>query len=197
MSRRRVKTTLLAVLAVAVAASAAVAYAATTRSSPGASYSVLRKPAKPSDRLSKEGRQLARHLPSRFHLHPGDSRRTRLKPGHGVWLVPGRSSVCLFIEQADGGVRASCNQLSGALMGALYLAEYRGGKVGSLRQLTGALPDDGSNVQLIGAGGRTRSLTIKRNTYSSHLSADGAASFKPRAVTFEVGGTPYSYELRH
>ena len=197
MSRRRVKAILLVALAGAVAASAAIAYAATARSSVSANYSVLRKAAKPSDKLSPDGRELARRLPSRFHLHPGDARRTRLKPGHGVWLVPGRDTVCLFIEQPDGGVRSSCNHLSGALTGALYLQEYRNGKVGSLRELTGALPDDGSNVQLVGAGGHTRPLDVRRNTYTTHLSKDGAASFKPREVTFEVDGTPYSYQLRH
>ncbi len=191
------KAALLALMVAGVTASAGAAYAASSGGDPAADYSVLRKAAKPSDHLTKDGRELARRMPSSFHIHASDSRRTRLKPGHGVWLIPGKSSVCLFVEQRDGGVNGSCNRLGQALKGALYVTDFRKGKSKSksLRQFTGALPDDGSNVRLVGAQGRERKLEIKRNTYSTHLSREGAASFKPRSVSFEVGGQPYSIPL--
>jgi hypothetical protein len=195
MARLRTKSTLLALLVSGFAVFAGVAFAASAGKDPADSYSVLGKAEKPSDRLTKDGRELARRVSSSFQIRPGDSRRTRLKTGHGVWLIPGKSSVCLFIEDHSGGVKGTCNRLSGAITGALYLAEYRQGKTGSLRRITGALPDDGSNVSLVGANGHERKLDLKRNTYGTHLSKDGAAGFKPQSINYEIDGKSYSIKV--
>ena len=186
---------ILTLLATAVAASGAIAYAASSAGSANANYAVFRKDAKPIDRLSKDGRELARRTPKSLDIHPKDSRRTRLKPGHGVWLIPGGNGICVFVEQKDRGVRGSCNHLVQALNGALYLAEYRHDKGRSFKELTGALPDNGGNVRLVGAGGHEKRLELRNNTYSTHLSRAAAAKFKPRRVTYEVGGKPYSLPL--
>ena len=61
--------------------------------------------------------------------------------------------------------------------------------------MTGALPDDGAKVRLVGAGGATKKLELRNNTYSAHLSKKASAHFKPKRVTFEVGGQPYSIRL--
>jgi hypothetical protein len=195
MSRRRAITATLTLLAIAVAASGAIAYAASSAGSAKANYAVFRKDAKPIDRLSKDGRELARRTPKSLDLHPKDSRRTRLKPGHAVWLIPGGNGVCVFVEQRDGGVRGSCNHLAQALNGALYLAEYRHGKSKSFKEVTGALPDGGGKVRLVGAGGDEKKLKLRNNTYSTHLSREASAKFKPQRITYEVGGQPFSIPL--
>ena len=111
MSIPRAKTAFLTLLVVGVATAGTLAYATSSGKSPQADYAVLRQAAKPIDRLTKDGRELARRMPKSFHIHAKDSRRTRLKTGHGVWLIPGKNSVCLFVEQRADGVRGSCNEL--------------------------------------------------------------------------------------
>ncbi len=196
MPTSRAKTAFLTLLTVCLATAGAAAYAASGDTGPSAHYAVFRHEVRPIDRLTKDGRELARHTPKSFHIHAKEARRTRLKADHGVWLIPGRNSVCLFVEQRGDGVRSSCNHLSGALTGALYVVDYRHGKAKSFRKLTGALPDNGGHVRLVGAGGRENKLPVRHNTYSVHLSRESAASFKPRRITYEVGGRPFSIPLK-
>jgi hypothetical protein len=193
----RAKTVFVTLLSVCIATAGAVAYASSSGKASNAHYAVFRRDARPIDRLTQDGRKLARHEAQKFNIHPKDSRRTRLKTGHGVWLIPGKDAVCLIVEQKQGPVRGSCNQLSGALTGALYLTDYRRGKVRSFRKITGALPDNGGKVRLVGAGGRDKKLALRNNTYSAHLSKEASANFKPKRVTYEVGGKPYSIPLAH
>ncbi|MDX6638793.1 MAG: hypothetical protein QOJ01_2304 [Solirubrobacterales bacterium] len=177
------------VAATAIAALAVAALAVASAGNPASFYSVLRKNARPSDRLSPEARQLASHVPASYHLRLKDSRRTRQKAGHGVWLVPGRSALCMFVQNHDGGTADTCNKLSAARHGALSILNERRNR--SLRLLTAGLPDDTTNVVLNGEGGRTRALDISRNTVQVHMSKHGAASFRPKSVSFDVGGKPY------
>lgn len=172
-----------------VAALAATALAAANAGNPASFYSVLRKNARPSDRLSPEARQLASHVPASVHLHAKHSRRTRQKAGDGVWLVPGRSALCMFVQNREGGTADTCNNLSAARHGALSILDERHNR--SLRLLTAGLPDDTTNVVLNGEGGRTRALDISRNTVQVHMSKHGAASFRPKSMSFDVGGKPY------
>ena len=166
MSVPRATTAFLALLIAGVATAGTLAYATSSGESPKADYAVLRQAAKPIDQLTKDGRELARRMPKSFHIHAKDSRSTRLKTGHGVWLIPGRTRSASSPSSRATACEAPATTWEPRSPERSTSPTSGNGKRKSFKEVTGALPDDGAKVRLVGAGGAEKKLELRNNTYS-------------------------------
>jgi hypothetical protein len=129
------------------------------------SFSVLRRAARPEDRLRDQAVEFVRGMMTGdFGAAPGLVRRSQVTARNaGVYVIPGREFICVYTTTlgADEGT-AGCNPIGEALQGHLIGFSW---PAPGINRVVGLATDDVTEVRLRDAKGNVERVAPVNNTY--------------------------------